>query len=100
VIDSTQATFTRHIGHDRHSRSAPARVFQVEVTNRGRVTAPTSAGCSSPRLLSEEAGVRTLAGPHAVADPAGAAHRHDQYRCEATDPMVSVRRIATMPFAE
>jgi hypothetical protein len=41
-----------------------------------------------------------LAGPHAVADPAGAAHRHDQYRCEATDPMVSVRRIATMPFAE
>jgi 2,4-dienoyl-CoA reductase-like NADH-dependent reductase (Old Yellow Enzyme family) len=41
-----------------------------------------------------------MARPHAVADPADAAHRHDQCRCEATDPLVIMRRIATMPFAE
>jgi hypothetical protein len=37
VIDSAQATFTRHIGHDRHSRSAQARLFQVEVANNSKL---------------------------------------------------------------
>jgi hypothetical protein len=31
VTDSTKITFTRQTGHARHSRSAQARVFQVEV---------------------------------------------------------------------
>jgi hypothetical protein len=35
VTDSTKITFTRQTGHARHSHSAQARVFQVEVTTLG-----------------------------------------------------------------
>ena len=37
MSDSTKITFTRQTGHARHSRSAQARVFQVDVATKTRL---------------------------------------------------------------